>query len=136
MSNLLSITFDRSQGKIDSKGPKACNMDLTSGQVRSRQMIRASSIEFIKEIIKRSILGADHSGQAHGKGVNCLSRGVGSSAVRKVLGHDHLLSRDWISPRLDQRLGLIKISLWVGVDSCRRRTFLPRLPLFSKAVRG
>lgn len=32
---------------------------------------------------------------APGKGVNSLScRGVGSSAVRKVLGRDHLLSRD------------------------------------------
>jgi len=44
----------------------------------------------------RSILGARHFFDGRtGKGVNSLScRGVGSSAVRKVLGRDHLLSRD------------------------------------------
>jgi len=78
---------------------------------------------------KQSILGTRHFFDGRtGKGVNSLScRGVGSSAVRKVLGRDHLLSRDWISPRLDQRLGLIKISLWVGGDSRRRHLVSPRL---------
>lgn len=115
------------------------NLALTISCNRSGLMIRANLYlyqannkktregERENEEEKQCILGTRHvfNGRT-GKGVNSLScRGVGSSAVRKVLGRDHLLSRDWISPRLGQRLGLIKISLWVGGDSYRRRLASP-----------